>query len=236
MTSSRKTAVIAAALALTFIGGVALAPLLVTPAAAQLIGGTASRIVETTFGAHLGGKNVLTVAATYIGITEEALRTELQAGKSLAEIAVANGKTRDGLVAALKDAAAEQIQTLVDQKGPFQRPGPGFGPGFGHAIQADIVATAADYLGITVGDLRQKIADGDTLGEIANATAGKSRDGLIAALVDEAEANIDQAQTNGRITAEQAARMKENLEEHMTRVVDAEGFPFRVAFPGRRGR
>ena len=49
----------------------------------------------------------LGVAATYIGITEAALRTELEAGKSLAEVAAANGKTRDGLIAALTAAAAE---------------------------------------------------------------------------------------------------------------------------------
>jgi hypothetical protein len=98
------------------------------------------------------------------------------------------------------------------------------------------MAMAADYLGISVGDLRQKIADGDTLGEIASATAGKSRDGLIEALVDEAETKIDQAQTNGRITADQAKQLKANLTEHMTRVVDAEGLPFRGPFPPFPGR
>ena len=45
--------------------------------------------------------NSHSTAATYIGVTEDALRTELGTGKSLADVAIAHGKTRDGLIAAL---------------------------------------------------------------------------------------------------------------------------------------
>ena len=52
---------------------------------------------------------IMPAAATYIGIAPADLKTQLAAGKSLADIAVANGKTRDGLVAAL---------TAAESKGP----------------------------------------------------------------------------------------------------------------------
>src|SRR5687768_889238 len=70
----------------------------------------------------IGGAKVLSTAATYIGITEAALRSELEAGKSLAEVAIANGKTRDGLIAALTAAASEAIGNLVDRKDLGARP------------------------------------------------------------------------------------------------------------------
>src|SRR5262245_15338256 len=48
------------------------------------------------FGHHRVGAG-LDAAAKYIGITEAQLRTELQNGKSLGEVAKAHGKTVDGL-------------------------------------------------------------------------------------------------------------------------------------------
>src|SRR5436189_4603468 len=56
-------------------------------------------------------------AAGYIGITEALLRTELQGGKSLAQVATAHGKSVDGLVNAL---VAEAKSTL-DAAGPAGR-------------------------------------------------------------------------------------------------------------------
>jgi len=168
-------------------------------------------------GRGIGGAHVLATAATYIGITEAALRTELQAGKSLAEIAVANGKTRDGLIAALTTAASQAIGTLVDQKGLG---GPG-GPGRpGAFIRSEPFAVASTYLGIARADLMTRVRAGETLAAIANATAGKSGAGLIAAIVADGAAKIDAAVTAGTITADQASRMKATLAEHATRAVD----------------
>jgi ribosomal protein S20 len=78
-------------------------------------------------------------------------------------------------------------------------------------------------------DLRTKIGSGQSLAAIANATAGKSRDGLIQALVADATAKIDQAQKDGKITADQATRLKSDLTDHITRLVDATGGPFHHA-------
>lgn len=55
----------------------------------------------------------LNSAAGYIGITEAQLRTELESGKSLAQVAQAHGKTVDGLIGALVAAAKDKLDNAV---------------------------------------------------------------------------------------------------------------------------
>jgi DNA-binding phage protein len=206
---------IASGVTLLLTGGVAaaaLAPATADAVIAQLPGGVA------IFASHgpFGTGNVLATAATYIGIAEADLRTELQTGKTLAEIAVAQGKTRDGLIAALSAEATKQIATAVDRPGnSFSGPGRG-GPGL--RITNDIAAAAA-YIGTTEADLRTQLQAGQTLAQIATA-AGKTRDGLIAAMVADGNAKIDAALAAGTITAAQAAEKKASLTAHLTAQVD----------------
>src|SRR5206468_1778311 len=115
-----KALLIAAVIGLGLSGGFA--------AAALLPGGSApaalSQLWDSTVGRSLengpGDKgSVFTAAATYIGITEAQLRTELGTDKSLADVAVAHGTTRDGLVAAIvadstaKIDAAQKAGTIT---------------------------------------------------------------------------------------------------------------------------
>jgi hypothetical protein len=60
-----------------------------------------------------GGRIAFDAAATYIGVTNAQLRTQLEAGKSLATIATDNGKTADGLEAALTTAAKQDLDAAV---------------------------------------------------------------------------------------------------------------------------
>jgi hypothetical protein len=60
-----------------------------------------------------GGPMALDAAATYIGISASDLRTQLESGKTLAAIATANGKTADGLKAALSAAAKKDLDAAV---------------------------------------------------------------------------------------------------------------------------
>src|SRR3954452_24730474 len=62
------------------------------------------------FGHHGPG---LDGAAAYLGITEAQLRTELESGKTLAQIATAHGKTAAGLVQALYDAKKKDLDAAV---------------------------------------------------------------------------------------------------------------------------
>jgi hypothetical protein len=55
----------------------------------------------------------LGVAAKYLGLTDAELRTELESGKSLADVAKAKGKSADGLVDALVAAAKTRLDEAV---------------------------------------------------------------------------------------------------------------------------
>lgn len=55
----------------------------------------------------------LGAAADYLGLTREELRTELQGGKSLAQVATAEGKTVDGLVSAILAPVKERLAKAV---------------------------------------------------------------------------------------------------------------------------
>ena len=168
----------------------------------------------------------MTAASTYIGITAADLRTQLAAGKSLADIAVANGKTRDGLIAALTAAEQQSISTFVDAKGTANPGGPGIGGpggprgGFGFGVQGDPLAAAATFLGTTTADLRTKMEAGQTLTQIATA-AGKTRDQLVQALVADATAKIETAKTAGTLTAAQATQLESGLTDRMTKLADS---------------
>ena len=235
-----KALLIAAVIGLGLSGGFAAAAFLPGGSAPAAVAQVWDQTVGQIFGNGIGNKgSYFTAAATYIGISEAQLRTELGTDKSLADVAIAHGKTRDGLIAALTAAQQQDIATLVDQKGIGARPnpangygpGPGFGRGPGDRVTGDSLAAAATYLGTTTSDLQTKIRAGQTLAQIANATAGKSRDGLFNALVADATAKIDAAQKAGTITADQATQLKSNLSTRLAQLVDTTG-----PIPGRRGR
>jgi hypothetical protein len=186
----------------------------ITTTVGSALGGPSANLTQ---GGGLHGADVFGTAATYIGITVDQLRTELGTDKSLADVAVAHGKTRDGLVQALMAAAQTNISTLVDQKGIGAKPAGRGGP----SVIGDQLATAATYLGTTTDDLRAKMQAGQTLAQIAAATAGKSRDGLVAALTADAKAKIAAAQQAGTITADQATQLNNELADRITRLVDS---------------
>lgn len=109
-------------------------------------------------GLGLHGPELLGTAATFLGVTEAELRAQLEDGKSLADVAQAEGKSvsalRAALVASVKqeldeavaadrltdaqrdDALArfeEHVEELVQREGFGPRGGRGHGPaGFGH--------------------------------------------------------------------------------------------------------
>src|SRR5438105_14647541 len=237
-----KALLIAAVIGLGLSGGFAAAAFLPGGSAPAAISQVWDQTVGQMFGNGVGNKGTyVTAAATYIVITDAQLRTERGTDKSLADAAIAHGKTRDGLIAALTAAQQQDIATLVDQKGIGPRPNPanGYGPGpggFGRGpggrnVIGNSEAAAATYLGTTQADLETKLRAGQTLAQIANATAGKSRDGLLNALVADATGKIDAAQKAGRITADQATQLKTDLWTRLAQFVDKTG-----PFPGRRGR
>lgn len=88
------------------------------------------------------------------------------------------------------------------------------------AVLRDLMKTSAGYLGLPAGQLKQQLAAGKSLGHIADATAGKSRQGLVDALTADATAKVDKLRAEAKITAEQAATIKAQLPDRITKLVD----------------
>ncbi|MGH2378767.1 MAG: hypothetical protein ACRDGT_09850 [Candidatus Limnocylindria bacterium] len=216
---------ISSALGVALLGGATVAGLTTPAGRANTMAALPAPLQSAA--SHLGfGGAILDAALEYIGITREQYRTEAEAGKTLTEIAVENGRTRDGLLAAMIAAGqtelAERVERAVDEDPPLR-------DGFKHrAFFGDLTEAAVTYLGMTREELMTELQAGNTLAEVAVAQ-GLTRDGLIAAMTTAGNTAIDEAEAAGRITAEQAATAREQLDEKVTQVVDAE----RPLFPGR---
>jgi len=125
------------------------------------------------------------------------------------------------------------------------KPGPGRFGHFHHFARFPALRAAAEYLGLAEEELRERLRDGDTLAEVAKAE-GKAVDGLVDALVADAEKRLDDAVAAGKLTPAQADELADRLDERMTDLVNGElpgpGFGHRHRFDGhehpleRRGR
>jgi hypothetical protein len=177
--------------------------------------------------------------ANYLGLTQDELRTQLESGKTLAQIASAQGKSVSGLedviyadakthldqaVANGKLTADEEqtmlaelkshLDDIVNSTGPhITVKGVGGGP-FGEA--------AAAYLGLTPAELRAQLESGKTLAQVA-ADQGKSVEGLKAAIIAGAKTELDAAVAAGKITAAQEQQMLADLQSHIDDVVNGVG-------------
>jgi hypothetical protein len=195
---------------------------------------------------HHGGPGFrhddLADAASYLGITQAALETALQSGKTLAQVADAtSGKSAAGLIDALVAAekaelvaavkAGDLTQAQADQltanlkahetaevNGTFHGHGPG-GPGDRHG-HGDGLAAAVTYLGITQNALLTQLQSGKTLAQIAEATSGKSTAGLVAALVGAEKTELAAAVKAGDLTQAQADQISSGLQARVTALVN----------------
>src|SRR5256884_8490753 len=74
------------------------------------------RVVPPFLGhGHFGVRGLpgLDAAASYLGLSESQLRSQLESGKTLAQVAKAQGKSVDGLVAALKADLKQHLDEAV---------------------------------------------------------------------------------------------------------------------------
>lgn len=87
----------------------------------------------------------------------------------------------------------------------------------------DVFKSSVDYLGLPADQVKKDLRSGKSLGEIANATPGKSRDGLLKFLDDAAGKRIDAAVDAGKITKDQAEKLRTKVDEAIVRIVDHSG-------------
>jgi hypothetical protein len=74
---------------------------------------------------------------------------------------------------------------------------------------------AAEQTGLSPREIAAQLRSGTTLGELLTAN-GVDVNAFIDDVVEQADARLDQAVANGRITQERADEMLANLREHLT--------------------
>ncbi len=87
----------------------------------------------------------------------------------------------------------------------------------------DVLKESVAYLGLPAETVRKDLAAGQSLGEIANATPGKSRDGLIDNLDTKASERIKDAVTSGKLTQAQADALLPKVKDAIVKIVDHKG-------------
>jgi hypothetical protein len=188
--------------------------------------------------------NELAAAAKYLDLSESDLRTKLEAGQSLADVAKAQSKDLAGLEQAILDAAKVDLDKAVADKdltqsqaddilanlkshidnvanGTLRFRGPGIrglaGPHLGVGRQ---LAAAAKYLGLSESDLRAKLRGGDSLADVAKAQS-KDVGGLQDAIVAAAKADLDKAVADKELTQSQADEILGTLKDRVGDLVNA---------------
>ena len=166
--------------------------------------------------------DLLEAAAAALGMTADELRGELQADKTIADVAGERGvelqTVIDAVVAAGEDEHVERVTALVNG----ERPEGGFGRG-GHRHGMHIgLEAAATALDMTADELREALsADGATLASVAEAQ-GVDVQVVIDGLVAEAQEHLDQAVADGHLSQEEADEKAADLEARITEMVNSE--------------
>jgi polyhydroxyalkanoate synthesis regulator phasin len=224
------------------------------------------RRVLTIAGASLGaGLLAVLVGALAIAtvLAQTPTPTANPAQAFLAKVAKNLGIDQAKLEAAIKQAALdtideqqkagkltpEQAQRAKDRvnQNPAGLPfGPPLGPGsFGKGVPPGLALgrpgiggldDAASAIGIPADQLRTELRAGKSLAEVA-AAHGVTRDQLIQKLTDAANKHIDDAVAAGKLTKDQADKVKAATKDRVTRLVDAKPGtgPARPFGPDKRG-
>jgi polyhydroxyalkanoate synthesis regulator phasin len=184
-------------------------------------------------------KAVLDDVAKELGVTPAELSDAFkQALKNRVDDALADGRITESQADALKkriDASDYPLPFGFFQFGVGPPLEPFDHKPFGILGPFAKLDAAASYLGLSERELRSRLSDGKTLAEIAKAE-GKTVDGLVDALVNAAEKQIDAAVDAGKLTESQGNELKSGLRERITRLVSAEFGFRRFGLPGFRFR
>jgi hypothetical protein len=193
--------------------------------------------------AHVGGGSIFDAATAYLQIDMKTLLTKLRSGESLAQVAVDQGKTSDGLTEAIVAATKAKLDarvaagkldsvkeaTLLAQVraevGTFVKktfggrtstsPVPPFTTSY--------LKPMLDYLEIDATTLVQALSSGTSLADIAVAH-GKTAAGLEDALLGPIRARLDAAVTSGTLTSAQRDALATRLQTAVQRLVGKSSF------------
>jgi hypothetical protein len=173
--------------------------------------------------------------AEHLGVSSEKLEDATKA----AAVDQVNQALEDGRIT---EEQAEALKSRIES-GDFEAffgpglfgmrhggPEDGQGPGERHVLPfGGKLSGAADYLGLSEAELRERLLEGKSLAEIAEA-AGKSVDGLKQAILDATQAALDEAVAGDLLTQEQADAIYERLQGWIDDLVNGA-----LPDPGRLG-
>jgi hypothetical protein len=92
-------------------------------------------------------------------------------------------------------------------------------------LVGDVAKESVSYLGLPADQVKQQLRSGKSLGEIANGTAGKSRDALLNDLDAKAAGRIQAAVAAGTINQAQADQLAPKVDDAIVKIVDHKGSP-----------
>lgn len=121
----------------------------------------------------------------------------------------------DGLVTKGVIAQAQEDAILAAVKASA----PAHERGAGKRVFASLLEESAKYLGLSVADLKAKLP-GTSLGAIADKTAGKNQAGLASTLQNAANAAVDRALADGKLTKEQADKARAEAPGYIKKLVE----------------
>jgi len=181
-----------------------------------------------------GGRPGPAAIAAYLGLTPAQLREQLRSGKTLAQIAVARGKTVSGLEAAIyadvqthldravangRLSAAQEQALLTRLKARLDDIVNHAAPALGRPVRPRLGGAVATYLGVTPAQLRTELRAGKSLAQIATGH-GKTVAGLKSAILDAVKTRLDKAVARGRLTAAQEKTILDRLSAHLDQLVN----------------
>ena len=189
---------------------------------------------------------VISATASITGLSVQDVNTQLQAGQSLAQIAVAKGKTAAGVIASARAALSTGLQTavtagtitqadadaelaefdqralqMVNNAGLDGQPGRGFGAhdGGGPKAEQALVSAASSITGLTAQEVMTQLQAGQSLAQIATAK-GKTAADIISAARTTLSTQLQQAVTAGTITQAQADAELANFDQNASQIVN----------------
>jgi ribosomal protein S20 len=176
----------------------------------------------------------LDAAAQALNLGVDDLRSKLEGGATLAQVAQQQGVDVQTVIDAMvKDATAhldqavqegrltadqanERTANLNDRITRLVNEGKPKGEGRGRGPGLDAAAKA---LGVSTDELRQQLQGGKTIAQVAQ-DRNVDKQKVIDAMVKDAQDHIDQAVKDGRLTADQANERKADLKDRITSLVD----------------
>ena len=179
------------------------------------------------------------------GLSQEVVAQGVKDGKTFREILTENGKDPSAVQAqALADVKTRLDKAVADGKMTqaqadklLARADTGFtklmdatprhrddgnGRGRLNQIRKQGIQVAATTIGITPQELAKDLRDGQTVAQVATAH-GVSPQAVIDAMVAKANARIDQAVANGKLTQAQGDKLKERASAVITKFVNEGG-------------